>query len=112
MTHIERQCDTGHVTDFPPEPAPSWSGMRDRIEAALLDLPPGDAREVLGWHNTDHARRVLAGALRKAFGPQLAQMREQDETLDRVRKLVRRHRHDETIPKRELEAALYGDEGR
>lgn len=98
------------MTDLPPEPAPSWRGMRDRIEATLLDLSPGEAHAVLGYHNNEHSRRVLAGALRKAFAPQLDAARHDAEMLDRVRKLVRRHRHDDVIPKRELEAALYGDE--
>jgi hypothetical protein len=98
------------MTDFPPEPPPSWRGMRDRIEAALLELDPFDQSELR--IRNEHQRRTVAGILRKAFAPQLDQLRTQDETLDRIRKLVRRHRHDDTIPKRELEAALYGDEER
>lgn len=98
------------MTDFPPEPTPSWRGQRDRIEAALLELTWTEQQYV--HTSSEHARRTSAGILRKAFAPQLAQLREQDETLDRIRKLIRRHRHDDVIPKRELEAVLYGDEQR
>ena len=98
------------MTDLPPEPPPSWRGMRDRIEAALLELSPWDNAELR--IRNEHQRRVVAGVLRKAFAPQLDAARHDAETLDRIRKLVRRHRHDDTIPKRELEAALYGDEER
>ena len=96
------------MTDFPPEPAPSWRGVRDRIEAALLDLDHLDHARYRLWNESD--RRTLAGLLRRAFAPQLAIARTDAETLDRVRKLVRRHRFDEQIPRRELEAALYGEE--
>ena len=98
------------MTDLPPEPAPSWRGMRDRIEAALLDLNPNEIGGCTFSIYNDASRHVLAGVLRKAFAPQLDAARHDAETLDRVRKLVRRHRHDDVIPKRELEAALYGDE--
>jgi hypothetical protein len=84
--------------------------MRDRVEAALLDLGNWDHAELR--IRNEHQRRVVAGIIRKAFAPQLEAARHDAETLDRVRKLVRRHRHDETIPKRALEAALYGDEER
>lgn len=96
------------MSDFPPEPAPSWGGVRDRIQAALGDLKWADSAALR--LDSDYQRRILAGALRRAFGPQLAIMDEQAATIGRVRALVRRHRHDGTIPLRELEAALYGDE--
>lgn len=96
------------MTDFPPEPPPSWPSMRDRIEAALADLNWLELASLEATTSAD--RHILAGTLRKAFAPQLATMREQAATIERVRAVVRRHRHDETIPKREIEAALYGDD--
>lgn len=85
--------------------------MRDRIEAVLLDLNPNEIGGCTFSIYNEHSRHVLAGVLRKAFAPQLAIAHADAETLDRVRKLVRKHRYDDMIPKRALEAALYGEEG-
>lgn len=96
------------MSDFPYLPPSSNRAARDRIESAIQDL---------NWHQRssidaegDYGRRVAAGVLRKAFMPELARMRDTEETLGRVRKLARQFREDEAIPVRRLLAALYGDE--
>jgi N-acyl-D-aspartate/D-glutamate deacylase len=96
------------IDDFPYLPPSSHRAVRDRIEAALMDLT-WDQQYMLCADN-DHKRRVAAGALRKAFMPELARMRATEETLARVRKLARQFPEDGAVPVRRLLAALYGDE--
>lgn len=98
------------MNDFPYMPPSSNRAARDRIEAAI---------ETLDWHQRhsidatgDHARRVAAGVLRKAFMPELARMRETEETLARVRRVVRSAPEGGTVSVRKLLDALYGEERR
>lgn len=81
---------------------------RDRIEAALADLP-WVGRTALGI-DSRYDQRVAAGVLRKAFMPELARMHDVEDTLARVRKAVRQYPEDGAIPVRRLLAALYGEE--
>jgi hypothetical protein len=81
---------------------------RDRIEAVLADLPWSDGRS-LGI-DSQHARRTVAGVLRKAFMPELARMRDTEDTLNRVRRVARQYPEDGTVPVRRILAALYGEE--
>jgi len=98
------------MTDFPYIPPSSNRAARDRIEAAINDLNWFDRQTVVGGHDSQHARHVAAGTLRRAFMPELARMRDTEDTLGRVRKLARQFREDEAVPVRRLLAALYGDE--
>ena len=94
------------MTHKPPEP--SNRAIRDRIEAALIDLPwiEKQALDLSGAQSY----RVAAGMLRKAFAPELARMRDAEDTLDRVRRVVRQYPEDGEIPVRRILAALYGEE--
>lgn len=81
---------------------------RDRIEAALADLP-WVGRTALGIDGR-YDQRVAAGVLRKAFMPELARMRDVEDTLNRVRKVARQYPEDGAVPVRRILAALYGEE--
>ena len=96
------------MSDFPHMLPTSNRAIRDRIEAALVDLPwvEKQALDISGAQSY----RVAAGMLRKAFAPELARMRDVEETLDRVRRVARQYREDEAIPVRRVLAALYGEE--
>lgn len=86
--------------------------VRDRIEAALRGLPWYRLDAVVGGLTPGgvDGRRCAAGVLRKAFAPELARMREVEETLDRVRKVARQYPEDGAVPVRRILAALYGEE--
>lgn len=96
------------MNDFPYVPPSSNRAARDRIEAAIQDLT-WQQRHSIDADGND-GRRVAAGVLRKAFMPELARMRDTEETLTRVRRLARQFREDEAVPVRRLLAALHGDE--
>lgn len=85
---------------------------RDRIERALdgLDWP---TRSALGLDGVGRSTTTtLAGLLRQAFAPELARGRDAEETLARVRAVVRRFPEDGQVPVRVILAAMYGEEGR
>jgi hypothetical protein len=96
------------LTDLPPEPAPTWDGMFYRIETALAFLP-ADQRRCLHIHD-DHQRTLLTDAVRSAFAPQLRAAEEATETLNRLKTLLRKRRFDQTIPLRDLQDVLYGED--
>jgi hypothetical protein len=96
------------MSDFPYLPPSSNRAARDRIEAVIQDLTWYERSSIDA--DGDHGCRVAAGVLRKAFMPELARMRDTEDTLARVRKLARQFREDEAIPVRRLLAALYGEE--
>jgi hypothetical protein len=96
------------VNDYPHLLPSSNRAARDRIEAAIHDIPWPEQRCIDA--TGDHQRRIAAGILRKAFMPELARMRAAEETLQRVRKVARQYREDEAVPVRRLLAALYGEE--
>ncbi|MFL5911252.1 MAG: hypothetical protein ACJ768_11850 [Gaiellaceae bacterium] len=98
------------MTDLPYLPPSSNRAARDRIQAAINDLAWPDRQAVVGTSGGEHARRVAAGILRKAFAPELARMRDTEATLARARRLVRQYPEDEAVPVRRLLAALYGEE--
>lgn len=81
---------------------------RDRIEAVLAELPWFD-RTSLGI-DSQHDRRTAAGVLRKAFAPELARMRDVEDTLNRVRRVARQYPEDGAVPVRRILDALYGEE--
>lgn len=96
------------MNDFPHLLPSSNRAVRDRIEAAIQDIswPERSCIDATG----DHQRRIAAGVLRKAFMPELARMRETEDTLARVRKVARQYREDEAVPVRRILAALYGED--
>lgn len=96
------------MNDFPYVPPSSNRAARDRIEAAIQDLT-WQQRHSIDADGND-GRRVAAGVLRKAFMPELARMRETEDTLARVRKVARQYREDEAVPVRRILAALYGED--
>ncbi|MCX4751758.1 hypothetical protein OG455_41655 [Kitasatospora sp. NBC_01287] len=98
------------MSDFPDMLPSSNRAARDRIEAALTDMDWSEQSVLQISH--EHARRVLAGAVRKAFSPELARMRETEATLARLRRVIRSAPEAGTIPTRKLLDALYGEEGR
>jgi hypothetical protein len=99
------------VNDLPYLPPSSNRAARDRIQAAINDLAWPDRQAIVGTSGGEHARRVAAGTLRKAFAPELARMRDTEATLARVTRLVRQfERASEDVPVRRLLAALYGEE--
>ena len=101
------------MNDFPHLLPTSNRAARDRIEAALDDLSPMARYDLCGsYQRWEHARRVIAGVLRKAFMPELARMRETEETLTRVRRVVRAAPEDGSVPVRRLLDALYGEDRR
>lgn len=100
------------MSDMPHMLPTSNRAVRDRIEAVIAGLP---------WHELDavvdvltpggaSGRRCAAGVLRKAFAPELARMRDVEETLDRVRKVARQYPEGGAIPVRRVLDALYGEE--
>jgi hypothetical protein len=94
--------------DMPPEPFPSYASGRDRIEMALMDLPE---RDRIALHIfSPQAREAYAGILREAFAPQLARAEQDAETIDRLKRLVRKRRFDTAIPLREVQDVLYGED--
>lgn len=96
------------MSDFPHMLPSSNRATRDRIEAVLADLSWAERASLAV--NSPSDRRTVAGILRKAFAPELARMRDTEETLDRVRKVARQYREDEAIPVRRILAALHGEE--
>lgn len=100
------------MNDMPHMLPTSNRAVRDRIEAAIGDLP---------WYERDavvdgltpggaDARRCAAGVLRKAFAPELARMCEVEDTLARVRKVARQYPDGGAVPVRRILDALYGEE--
>lgn len=86
--------------------------QRDRIEAGLQGLP-WLARSALGLDGGGrHAVRTLAGLLVDVFGPELARGRDAEESLARVRAVVRGFPEDGVVPVRVVLAAMYGEEQR
>ncbi|GHB55593.1 hypothetical protein GCM10010331_49280 [Streptomyces xanthochromogenes] len=96
------------MSDFPHMLPTSNRATRDRIEAVLADLTWAERARLPVDSPSD--RRTIAGILRKAFTPELARMRDTEETLARVRKVARQYREDDAIPVRRILAALYGEE--
>ncbi len=96
------------MDDLPHMLPSSNRAARDRIEAALSDLS-WMGRTALGI-DSGYDQRVAAGALRKAFMPELARMHDVEDTLNRVRKVVRQYPEDGAVPVRRILAALYGEE--
>ncbi|MFI5880834.1 hypothetical protein [Streptomyces sp. NPDC051554] len=86
--------------------------VRDRIEATLAGLPWFERGVVVDGLTPGgvSGRRCAAGVLRKAFAPELARMRDVEDTLARVRKVARQYPEDGDIPVRRILAALYGEE--
>lgn len=97
------------MDDLPHMLPSSNRAARDRVEAALTDVSMWELQQ-LAYSCTDHRRRVAAGVLRKAFMPELARMREVEDTLNRVRKVARQYPEDGAVPVRRILAALYGEE--
>jgi hypothetical protein len=101
------------VSDYPHMLPSSNRAARDRIEAALDDLNHTARHELCGsYQRWEHVRRVAAGALRKAFMPELARMASTEDTLARVRRVVRSAPEDGSVSVRRLLDALYGEERR
>src|SRR5436190_17618406 len=100
------------MDDFPRMLPGSNRAVRDRIEAAIRDLPWYERGVVVDGLTPGGAdgRRCAAGVLRKAFAPELARMREVEDTLARVRKVARQYPEDGAIPVRRILDALYGEE--
>lgn len=80
--------------------------LRDAIEAQLKAL----AWDERSYFINDRDYTVVAGVIRKALAPQLAEYAETQATLERVRAVVGQHRYAQTIPRWQIEAALHGDE--
>lgn len=100
------------MTDFPHMLPGSNRAVRDRIEAAIGDLSwyeRGTVVDGLTPGGVD-GRRCAAGVLRKAFAPELARMRDVEDTLNRVRRVVRQYPEGGTVPVRRILDALYGEE--
>jgi hypothetical protein len=100
------------MSDMPHMLPTSNRAVRDRIEAAVRDLPwyeRGMVVDGLTPGGAD-ARRCAAGVLRKAFAPELAHMRDVEDTLTRVRKVARQYPEDGAVPVRRILDALYGEE--
>lgn len=83
--------------------------LREAIKRQLAALPWMTRGKGLRLDN-EHDLTTAAGVLRKAIAPQLAQQQEDRATIIRVRHVLRQHQGADSIPRRQLEAAIYGDE--
>lgn len=83
--------------------------LREAIRQQLAALPWLTRGSGLRL-DSEHDLTTAAGVLRKAIAPQLAQQQEDRATITRVRRVLRHHQDADSIPRRQLEAAIYGDE--